>query len=60
MSKDKRWMVTFHVCIPAPDQYAAEKRARAKVAADDSTPYIECLGEALPEDYEDYEPDKNE
>ena len=53
MSKDKRWMVTFHVCIPAPDQYAAEKRARAKVAADDSTPYIECLGEALPEDYED-------
>ena len=55
MNKDKRWIVTFHVCIPAPDPYAAAERARAKVSANDTTPYIECLGEALPEDYEDDE-----
>lgn len=60
MSKDKRWIVNFHVCTTAPDPYAAAEKARVKVAANDSTPYIECLGEALPEDYEDYESDKNE
>lgn len=52
MSKDKRWIVKFHVCIVAPDPYAAAEKARVKVSANDATPYLECLGEALPEDYE--------
>lgn len=54
MNKDKRWIVTFHVCTVASDPYEAAKKARDRVAKY-ATPYIECLGEALPEDYEDDE-----
>lgn len=53
MSKKKRWVVSFRATAIAANEFDAIKEVREKVARHEAIPYVECYGEATPEDLEE-------